>query len=96
MNRRQFLGRCIAAAGTQALSKRGFSLQGQRAAPGTPATAANQISAVQFPDDFLWGMATASYQVEGAWNEDGKGESIWDTAGKIKNNGDFASPSKTL
>jgi beta-glucosidase len=33
---------------------------------------------LDFPKDFLWGTATASYQVEGAGHEGGRGESIWD------------------
>ena len=51
---------------------------------------------INFPENFLWGAATASYQIEGAWNKHGKGESTWDrfthTPGKIRNNdtGDVA------
>lgn len=51
---------------------------------------------IRFPERFYWGAATASYQIEGGWKDDGKGESIWDRfahrPGSIKNgdSGDLA------
>ena len=51
---------------------------------------------MKFPQGFVWGAATSAYQVEGAWNADGKGENIWDRythrPGNVQNNetGDIA------
>ncbi|RZF29695.1 beta-glucosidase [Paraburkholderia sp. UYCP14C] len=54
------------------------------------------MSTYRFNEDFIWGVATSSYQIEGAAHEDGRGPSIWDAfcnvPGKVVNgeNGDVA------
>lgn len=45
----------------------------------SPQTLSDSDLAAAFPSDFVWGTATASYQIEGAAREDGRAPSIWDT-----------------
>src|SRR5436309_14671261 len=61
--------------------------------PSSERTSMSSQLTQSFPTDFVWGAATASYQIEGAANEDGRGESVWDRfcaqPGKVRN-GDHA------
>lgn len=81
MDRRNFMKHGMAM-GSAALATGGTALTAARAAAQTPLDQS-------FPKDFLWGTATAAYQIEGAANEDGRGQTNWDvfshTPGKVAN-----------
>ena len=49
-----------------------------------PTTAPAPAEAITFPTDFLWGAATAAYQIEGAVAEDGRTPSVWDTFSRVQ------------
>ena len=73
-DRRSFLGSSGGAVGAALVSACGPGGGSSK----TPAAAMRGQASSTFPADFVWGTATASYQIEGAVAEDGRGPSIWD------------------
>ena len=69
-------------AGVHRVPAPGFAVPYTPTAPRT-APSSNATGTVPFPDGFLWGAATAAYQVEGAAHEDGREDSVWDAFAKV-------------
>ncbi|HJR77548.1 MAG TPA: family 1 glycosylhydrolase, partial [Nitrospiraceae bacterium] len=92
LNRREFVN----SAGIAALGVLASPVATSAQSPSEAQGESPRGAAPEFSKGFYWGTATSAYQIEGAWNEDGKGPSIWDTyahtPGEIKNNdtGDVA------
>jgi beta-glucosidase len=76
IDRRIFLKHSLVTGGALLVAGKGLSTNARSQDPAT--ALALDAGNVRFSDDFRWGTATSSFQVEGAWEEDGKGVSIWD------------------
>src|SRR4029079_9885505 len=81
LSRRTF-GTVIGAAAVGASQASRLFAAGPGAPDAAPAAAGAARASRTFPPGFLWGTATAAYQVEGAATEDGRGPSVWDTFSK--------------
>ena len=70
LSRRTFVARTAAALGGAALSGTGMAdASGKVRSEVETQVSPESMAGVTFPKDFLWGTATAAFQVEGAWNE---------------------------
>ncbi len=78
MSRRKFLG--VSAMGVAATAASAQAAGKKNKDPGKGGGGGGEV----FPKDFIWGVATASYQVEGGATEDGRGPSVWDVFTKKK------------